>query len=80
MGVLIRLIRLCFNIYRFYRDESEKWIVAEKCLEIFDFFVKSYKINPDDFPITGQNKEEYPPPGFYIMLKLNTHGNSELLK
>lgn len=65
---------------RIYKDESEKWIVAEKCLKIFDFFVKTYEINPVDFPVMGQNKDEYPPPGFYIMLEMNTNEKSDLLK
>lgn len=73
---------LKFDIFicRIYKDESEKWIVAEKCLKIVDFFVKTYEINPADFPVMGQNKDEYPPPGFYIMLEMNTNEKSELLK
>lgn len=47
---------------------------------MFDFFVRTYEINPADFPVMGQNKEEYPPPGFCIMLEMNTNEKSELLK
>lgn len=65
---------------RIYKDESEKWIIAEKCLKIFDFFVKNYEINPADFPVMGVNKDEYPLPGFYIMLEMNTNEKSDLLK
>lgn len=54
--------------------------MAEKCLIIFEFFVKSYEINPADFPVMGQNKDEYPPPGFDIMLEMNLNEKSELLK
>lgn len=71
---------LLLFIHRIYKDEAEKWTVAEKCLQIFDFLVKTYEINPADFPVMGQNKDEYPPPGFYIMLEMNTNEKSELLK
>lgn len=68
------------EIYRIYKDEAEKWAVAEKCLKMFDYFIRTYEINPVDFPVTGQNKEEYPPPGFYVMLEMNTNEKSDLLK
>lgn len=69
-----------FFFHRIYKDEAEKWTVAEKCLKIFDFFIRNYEINPVDFPVTSQNKEEYPPPGFYVMLEMNTNEKSDLLK
>lgn len=77
---MFSLYCFCNVIYRVYKDESEKWIVAEKCLKMFDFFVKTYEINSADFSAMGQNKDEYPPPGFYIMLEMNTNEKSELLK
>lgn len=55
-------------------------MVAEKCLKIFDFFVHTYKIESADFPAMKQNKDEYPQPGFYIILEMHKNENSELLK
>lgn len=69
----------CGVIYITYNDESEKWIVAEKCLKMFDFFVKRYEINPADFLDMEKNTDEYPSPGFYIMLEMNKHEMSEFL-
>lgn len=65
---------------RNYKDESEKWAVAEKCLKIFDYFIRTYEVNPADFPSNGQAKDEHPPPGFYIMLEMNTSEKSDFLK
>lgn len=65
---------------RNYKDEAEKWAVAEKCLQIFDYFLRTYEVNPADFPVNGQSKEEHPPPGFYILLEMNTSEKSDLLK
>lgn len=67
-------------IFRIYSNEAEKWIVAEKCLKIFEFFVKTYGIDSADFPVQGQNKDKYPPPGFSIMLEMMTNEQSELLE
>lgn len=57
---------------RNYKDAGEKWNVASKTLKILDMYVRTYDINPGDFPIQGQSKEENPPPGFHIMLQMNT--------
>lgn len=65
---------------RNYKDPSEKWRVAEKCLRLLEFFIRSYKVNPADFPVNGQVKEENPPPGFHVMLQMNTNDKSELLR
>lgn len=67
-------------IYRSYKDESEKWNVAEKCLQMFDFFTYTYEIDSTHFADMGENNCEFPPPGFYIMLDLNRKEKSELLK
>lgn len=67
-------------IYSIYKDDLEKWIVVEKCLKMFYFFVKAYEIDPDEFPVMEQNKQEYPPPGFFVMLQVNTNEKSKLLK
>lgn len=66
--------------YRNYKDEAEKWSVAEKCLKILEFCIRIYEVNISDFTFTAQNKEEHPPPGFYLMLQLNTTAKSELLR
>lgn len=65
---------------RIYKDENEKWTIAEKCLKTFDFFVRTYEISPADFPVSGQNQDEYAPPGFYIMLEMNINEKSSFLK
>lgn len=39
-----------------------------------------YEVNPADFPIDGQIKEENSPPGFHIMLQMNKNEKSDLLK
>lgn len=66
--------------FSIYKDESEKWAVAEKCLKLCDFFIRMYEVNPADFPVNGQVKNEYPPPGFCIMLEMNTSEKSDFLK
>lgn len=63
---------------RNYKDPQEKWDVAEKCLQICDMFLRMYEISPRDFPVNHVAKEENPPPGFHIMLKLHT--KSEFLR
>lgn len=65
---------------RMYKDQAEKWAVAEKCLKILDFFIRTYEVNPVDFPVNNQIKEENAPPGFHIMLQMNTNDKSELLR
>lgn len=65
---------------RNYKDPAEKWAVAEKCLRILYHFIRTYEVNPADFPINGQIKEENPPPGFHVMLQMNTNDKSELLR
>ncbi|CRK98110.1 CLUMA_CG011478, isoform A [Clunio marinus] len=57
---------------RNYKNPEEKWEIAEKCLKIFDFFLKIYEPSSRDFPINNVIKEENPPPGFHIMLSMNT--------
>lgn len=56
---------------RIYKDPAEKWVVAEKCLKLLDMFVRNYEPNPADFPM-NHIREENPPPGFHVMLQLNT--------
>lgn len=77
---MFSVLYICDIIYRIHKDDSEKWIIIEKCLKMFDFFVKSYEIDSVDFPVMVQNKYEYPPPGFFVMLEVNANEKSELLK
>lgn len=60
---------------RNYKNPAEKWEVGEKCLKLLHFYVKSYDISPSDFI---QAKDENSPPGFHIMLQMNT--KSETLR
>lgn len=57
---------------RNYKDRAEKWLVASKVLTLLEMFLKVYEINPADFPNANQVKQENPPPGFHVMLQLNT--------
>lgn len=72
--------RIIFGIciHRSYKDESEKWIVVEKCLKMFDFFTYTYEIDSTHFSDMGENDCEFPPPGFYIMLDMNRKEKSVL--
>ena len=63
---------------RNYKDLSEKWQIAEKCLKILHLFVKGYAPSPSDFPATTGSKDEKSPPGFHVMLQINT--KSEFLR
>lgn len=74
------MLQFCISLFRIYKNESEKWIVGEKCLKILDFFVKTYEIRSADFQAMEKNEDEYAPPGFYIMLEVNSTEKSELLK
>ncbi|XP_037026300.1 nuclear pore complex protein Nup205 [Bradysia coprophila] len=65
---------------RNYKNELEKWEVAEKCLKILEFYAQMYEVNPADFPVNGIVKEENPPPGFHILLQMNINDKSELLR
>lgn len=66
--------------FRNYKDPAEKWTVAEKCLRVIDHFVQNYDVDPADFPVDGQIKDENSPPGFHIMLQMNKNEKSDLLK
>lgn len=74
----INTLHILLHIYRIYN--AQKWTVAEKCLKIFDFFIKIYEIDSTDFARMGQNEDEYAQPGFYVLLKMNTNETSEFLK
>ncbi|CAH0547709.1 unnamed protein product [Brassicogethes aeneus] len=62
---------------RSYRNNSEKWQVAQLCLKLFEKFLATYDPKISDFPANGATKEFSSPPGFHLMLQLNT--KSELL-
>ncbi|XP_019530030.3 nuclear pore complex protein Nup205 [Aedes albopictus] len=57
---------------RNYKNPSEKWQIAEKCLLLLNAFVQRYSPTPADFPSPTQNREENSPPGFHILLQVNT--------
>lgn len=73
-------MKIFVHFFRIYKDESEKWTIAEKCLKIFDHFIRIYEVNPSDFPVTGQSNDEDVPPGFYVMLEMNTNEKSDFFK
>ncbi|EAT37498.1 AAEL010526-PA [Aedes aegypti] len=53
-------------------NPTEKWQIAEKCLRLLNAFVQRYTPTPVDFPSPTQNREENSPPGFHILLQINT--------
>ena len=63
---------------RNYKHPTEKWEIAEKCLQQLDHFVQMYEINPMDFPLNGQPRDENSSPGYHIMLWMHTQ--SEFLR
>lgn len=64
-----------------YKDASEKWAVAEKCLRILYHFVQDYVVEPGHFPGSdGVAQAENVPAGFQVMLQMNTNDKSEMLR
>lgn len=57
---------------RGYKNMEEKWQVAKACLKLFDKFLVQYNPQQSDFPIANQTMEFNPPPGFHIMIQMNT--------
>lgn len=57
---------------RAYKDQEEKWQVAKLCLKLLEKFLAQYDPNPSDFPQGTQTPDFNPPPGFHIMIQLNT--------
>ncbi|XP_018324440.1 nuclear pore complex protein Nup205 [Agrilus planipennis] len=57
---------------RAYKDESEKWMVAAVCLKLLEKFLKHYEPQHSDFPNTTKQNEFNSPPGFHIMLQMNS--------
>ncbi|XP_065083337.1 nuclear pore complex protein Nup205 [Ochlerotatus camptorhynchus] len=57
---------------RNYKNPAEKWQIAEKCLRLLYSFVQHYTPTPSDFPSPTQIREENSPPGFHILLQVNT--------
>ena len=63
---------------RFYKEESEKWLISRSCLEIFVKLLSRYTPSPNDFQSNNVNTQSMedekpisqrvdPPPGFQIM-------------
>lgn len=77
LTLIIDSIFIKFNT-RSYKQQDEKWEVAKLCLELFEKLLSQYDPQKSDFPVIGQSTEPNSPPGYYIMLQLNT--KSELLR
>uniref|UniRef100_A0A1B0A9W8 Nuclear pore complex protein Nup205 n=1 Tax=Glossina pallidipes TaxID=7398 RepID=A0A1B0A9W8_GLOPL len=60
---------------RNYKDPIEKWIIGVKCLKILQYLLDTYEVKPQHF---DGNKSSEAPPGFHIMLQLQT--KTELLR
>lgn len=74
---IVKTIFLRFY-HRNYKDPAEKWVIAEKSLKIIEYFIRTYDPNPIDFPSNGVLQDENSPPGYHIMLQINTE--SEMLR
>lgn len=61
---------------RSYKNPTEKWQVAHLCLALIEKFLQKYEPHPSNFA-SSKSSEFNAPPGFHIMLQLNT--KSELL-
>ncbi|XP_059616837.1 nuclear pore complex protein Nup205 [Phlebotomus argentipes] len=59
---------------RNYKEPAELWEVAERCLRILDLFLETYEVNPTDF--TQETRNENPPPGFHVMVQMNTKSDT----
>ncbi|GAB0093387.1 Nuclear pore complex protein Nup205 [Sergentomyia squamirostris] len=59
---------------RNYKEPSELWEIAERCLKILDLFLENYDVNPGDF--NQENKMENPHPGFHMMVQMNTKSDT----
>lgn len=62
---------------RSYKNTEEKWQVMSLCLTLIEKFLNKYEPQDSDFPVNNKPNEFNSPPGFHIMLQLNT--KSELL-
>lgn len=61
---------------RSYKNPAEKWQVAHLCLILIEKFLHKYEPHPSNFA-SSKSSDFNAPPGFHIMLQLNT--KSELL-
>lgn len=59
--------------YRTYKESSEKWKVGAKCLKLLHYLLDIYEVNPKDF---DENQDCNPPPGYHIMLNLQTKSDT----
>lgn len=57
---------------RSYKDPCEKWKVALKCLDLFNKFLLRYEPAAADFPNNNKQNEFNSPPGFHVMVQMNT--------
>uniref|UniRef100_A0A1B0FYB5 Uncharacterized protein n=1 Tax=Phlebotomus papatasi TaxID=29031 RepID=A0A1B0FYB5_PHLPP len=59
---------------RNYKEPAELWEVAERCLRILDLFLENYEVNPMDF--NQETRSENSPPGFHVMVQMNTKSDT----
>lgn len=57
---------------RAYKNLEEKWHVAKLCLKLIEKFLNQYDPNQSDFLTLIQTAEFNAPPGFHLMIQLNT--------
>lgn len=68
---IINSVFLKFNA-RSYKDPAERWHVASLCLKLFEKFLNHYEPDVSDFPNTNKLNEFNSPPGFHLMLQMNS--------
>lgn len=52
--------------------------IAEECMMLLERYLDQYEPQAEDFPISGKPQTSNPPPGFHIMIQMNT--KSEFLR
>lgn len=68
---VINSVFLKFNV-RSYKNQIERWEIAYMCLKLFGKFLNEYEPNATDFPSNIKPNEFNSPPGFHIMVQMNT--------
>lgn len=76
LNFILSSVFLKFNT-RSYKNPEEKWQVASLCLTLIEKFLNKYEPQESDFPSNNRPSDFNSPPGFHIMLQMNT--KSELL-
>nr|XP_022904790.1 nuclear pore complex protein Nup205 [Onthophagus taurus] len=60
---------------RSYKNPEEKWEIAGLCLKLFEKFIIQYIPDVTDFQNASKPDKSNSPPGFHIMVQLNTKSN-----